>query len=212
MVIIGPDHIAGPVQVIPECLCDCFFDLLLGDAVDSHKDHRSRCLRAFDPLGMIVGHFCRYSADPQHLPKVILAEPCSRGYAHRAPVSVTVIGFWLFLMKPHTEFRAVACKRIPASVFLHGRDNGFFHSLFISIRPAVHEPFRHRDGHDAVIRVLRSLRKKFKILGLNIVAVKFVRTSDHISQNSTVHPFTPFSVFVQDMVSDRLSHAVMLVI
>ena len=192
MMVGRPYHIASLAQVISESAGDSVSNLVLGYAVQRHEDDRCRGLCPFDPLRMVVRDLRCQGCDPQHFLKALLAEPGCRRDAHCAAIPVAVVRFGVFPVQPHAEVRAVSGKGIAFPVLLHRLDQRPLYCLIVRVGPAIHQPLRHSESHDAVICKFRSLRKEFKILCLNIIRVKFIRASDNISQNSAVHQFSPF--------------------
>ena len=119
--------------------------------MQGHEYDGRRRLRAFDSLRMIVGDDRCDRCDLQHLLQILLAEPGDRRYAHRASVAKAVVGLGIFLFQPHAEIHAVAGEGIPAAVLFHRFDQRLFHRLLVGVNAAVHQRFRYRQRHNAVV-------------------------------------------------------------
>ena len=130
MMVVRPDLVTGPGQVIPVMLYNIISDLIPGLSVYGHKDGGCRGFRPLDAFRMVVGDLRCQPGHMEGLLKILLIEPRHRRNTHGRFVSVAVIGFWILLIEPYAEIHAETGQGICLSVLLHGPDQRLF-DLFI---------------------------------------------------------------------------------
>ncbi len=180
VMIIGPDLITGPGQVISGFPRDIFPDLLFRCTGPCKKDAGGRCFRASDSFRMVVRHF---RCPPCHFPRPLyrFVKPTDGRYPHRRTVPPRIIWFRIVLKDPVKKLTAVSGVRIPVSLAAHGVDQQVLRLRFACIFSCFHQRIGHSDGHHGIVRVFRSPdKKRAKVLHLRST-VKLVRRADDIT-------------------------------
>ena len=167
--IVRPDLVAGPGQIVFVGARHMLFNGLFVLSVDGQEDGGRHGNGSLYSLGMVVGHLGAQPGHMQHPDEVVLEEPGDGRDPHGGSVAKAVVGLWIVVVEPGTEFHAVAGKGIAPADGLHGVDKGFFQFLVGSVPARCHDGVRHRQGHDGIVRELRTLREKLELLGLDVV-------------------------------------------
>ena len=127
----------------------------------------------------------------RHLQRIV--EPACSGDAHRRAVAEAAIRLRLFACQPATEESAVAGARIPPAPALHRANDRRTNRRFVRLFSHFQQGVRHGDRHHRIVRKARALTEQRKILRLR-AAVEFIRRTDHIAQNRTIHKAASFSL------------------
>ena len=169
MVIVRPDLVTCPGKIVFVGLRQVFSDGLLVFSVDGQENGGGCGNGSLDAFGVVMGHLGAQSGHMQHPGKVILDQPGNGRDPHGGSVPEAPVGLWLIVIEPDAEFHAVACKGITPAYGLHGLCQCLPQLVVGSVPPRLHDGIRHGQGHDGIVRELRTVRDQLELLGLDVM-------------------------------------------
>ena len=121
-----------------------------------------------------------------------IVEPARSRNAHRRAVAEAAVWLRRLARQPASEETAVAGTRVASAPALHGTDNRGADSRLLGVLPHLQQRLGNGNGHHRIVRKARTCAEQREILRL-VAAVKFIRRTDHISQNRSVHKTASFA-------------------